>query len=169
MNQISKDLALQAKVLAETIKTDLTSDDLTELLLLINWDWPTSQDKYRMAQLLAQIAVCWDYAPIKVKALPNRFPFPFPYDSRDNAPFLVAKLRRAKSDKEKIQQLVAYLFNGREEDILVEMLRKGPENVVYADLPPLVTHALITRKLKPRLLRILEDRDERIKVKWPNG
>ena len=151
-----------AKEYAEKIKTDLNSDELTELLLLANWDWPTKKDIIRMKVLLAGIDICWKYG----HRLPQKWPFPPPFDTRQRVSYIIAKLRRAKSDAEKQQQLQEYLER-REDDVLIEMIRKGPENVVYGDLPEKVSHAMVTRKLRPRLMRIIDGRDPHICIKEP--
>lgn len=167
MNPQSQALANLAKDIASTIRTDLTYQELDKLYMLIAWDWPTQQDKIHMATLLSRIDACWHYAPISIKSLPAKIPLPEPFNTRENAHFLISKLSCLKRKAERKRQLEEYLRE-HEEEVLVEMIRKGPENVIYADTPELVSHALITKKLRPRLVRIIEGRDEKIRINW-NG
>lgn len=163
MNNHSKALATLAKDMALTLRTDLTYEELDELFLLISSDWPTQQDKIHMATLLSRIDACWHYTPIRIKTLPAKIPLPPPFNTQATANFLVSKLRKIKREEERKKQLQEYLQE-HEEEALVTMIRKGPENAVYTNAPELVTHALITRKLRPRLIRIIEGRDERIRI-----
>ena len=156
----------QAKVLASTIETDLGPDDLTDILLSLAWDWPTKRDRYHLALLLSQIPIVKEYHrnPFPITRLPGEVPLPPPFNTQETASLLLSAIRRIKTDILKIENLKKYLKEN-EEDILVRMIKQGPENVVYLDAPEYVTHALITRKLKPRLIRILDDRDERIRIR----
>jgi len=135
-------------------------EELDELFMLIISDPP---DKIHIATLLSRIDICWHYAPISIKDIPTKLPLPEPFNTRENAHFLISKLSRGKREEERKRQLTAYLKE-HEEEALVEIIRKGPENVIYTDVPELVTHALITRRLRPRLIRIIEGRDEKIKL-----
>ena len=148
-----------ADLLAKSLTHSLSSGELTELLLLINWDWPKKVDRYRMAALLSQIACTADYLPHSLSELPNKLPLPPPFHVRSNAPLLIASLRRLQTSRERKEQLKNYLKE-HEEEVVQEILRKGPENAIFIDAPELVSHSNILQAVWRRVLRRLQAREE---------
>jgi hypothetical protein len=161
----TKDLQALAKALARDFHTNLTPEDITELISHINDDWLKVEGKQRLLELLGQIRTSpgVQLELVNVKDIPRLLPLPRPFHTRERAPLLLSKIRRRMTDSLKECQLEEYVKE-RELVLIREILEKGREHAVFIDVPTYVTHKAILKRLRPRLLKILDGKDEELRV-----
>jgi hypothetical protein len=85
----------------------------------------------------------------------NRVPFPMerPWHCRENVRVLLTALASRKVELERKEGLRQYIEKNEVE--LLERWMKQGENVVFLDAPRFVTHRMVMKALRPRLLKVL--------------
>lgn len=125
------------------------------------------RSKPRILELLAEITSTGKVPveQVHLKEIPNRLPFPAPFHLRENANHFLTQLVIKYLKPLKREQLTAYIKEN-EDELIIALIHHG-EDAIFFDLPEYVTQAQVRKRMKTRLLQVIEGRHPRITVSPP--
>ena len=134
--------------------------DLQELRELIQGQ----RNKSRILTLLSEVTSTGrvPVERIRLQDVPRLLPFPAPFHLAENANYFITQLAMKYIKQERRAQLDAYIEEN-EDEILIAMLHHGDE-AMFFDLPDYVTQGQVRKRMKTRLLQVIEGRHPRIRV-----